>query len=85
MLPDKLIPKLRLQHFRIRIPDAEGNQRADVAENRLPDERRKLVNVLVREGEAKTILARLGQNRREGVRAEILGLVSPRPPAKPEV
>ena len=48
LLGDEGIGKFLLQHLGVGVADAERKQGADVAENRLPDWQRNLVNILVR-------------------------------------
>ena len=48
----------------------------DIAEYRLPDRQRKLVNVLVGQREAQTIFAGFRQNRSKRIRRKILELVN---------
>jgi hypothetical protein len=63
------------EDFRVGVADAEGDERADVAEHGLPDGKRELVDVLMREGKAEAILAGFGENGSEGVGGEIVELV----------
>ena len=76
LLGGELLPELLPQHLRVGAPDTEGNERPHVPKHRLPDWKRELVHVLMRQRQAEPILARLGQNRRERIRAEVLELVN---------
>ena len=62
-------------HFAVGVADAEGEQGADVAKHGLADGERELVDVLMREREAERVFAGLGEDRREGVRGEVMKFV----------
>lgn len=61
--------------FGVGVADAEGYQGANVPEDGLADREGELVDVLVRESEAETVFASLGQDGGEGVGAEVLEFI----------
>src|SRR5260370_38076413 len=69
------VAKFLLQDLGVCVSDTEGEQGSYVAENRLADREWKLIDVLMREGEAQTILPGFRENRSKGVGREILELV----------
>jgi len=65
LLRPELIPELLPHDFGVRVSDVEADQGADVSKNGLLNRRRKLVNELVGEGEAKPVFARFGKQGHE--------------------
>ena len=60
-----LLPSLTVEDLKdlgVTVADAERNECADIPENRLASWQRHLVNVLVGENEAQTILSSFRQN-----------------------
>lgn len=68
--------KFLRHHLRVRVADAKRDERAEVAEYRLPDRFGQLGNVLVRQLQAEPVFARLRQNRRECIGREVLELIN---------
>src|SRR5438445_9017540 len=67
--------KLAGQFFGVGMPDTEGYQRADIAEDRGAHRRRNLIEVLMPDDERQAVLAGFGQNRGECLRSEIVEFI----------
>ena len=55
------------QHLGVRIPNPEGDQRADVAKNSLANRQGQLIDVLMRKSEAQTIFAGFCEKGSKGI------------------
>jgi hypothetical protein len=76
LLGDDFIPILLFQHGGVGLADTESNCAADIAKHGLADGEGKLIHVLMRQGQAETIFARLGQQGSKGIGREILKFVN---------
>ena len=64
-----------LQIFGIVLPHAESADRADIAEDRVPDLCLKLGDKLVSNGEREFVFARLRENGGDGISGDVLELI----------
>lgn len=71
----KFSAEFAVQDFRIGLPDPEGDERTDIAENGTAHCRRNLLDVLMREREAEAVFARFGEDADEGVGGEVLKFI----------
>jgi len=72
---DEGAPQLLFEHESVRVPDTEGDECSDVSQNRLSHGEGDLIEVLVRQSQAESVLASLCQNRRKALRCEVMELV----------
>ena len=73
---DEGVGEFLREQFRVGVADAKGDHRAGVSKHGLPDFGRKLVKVLMREGETEAIFAGFSQNRRKTVGGEVVEFVN---------
>lgn len=69
------LPEIGLESTRVFAAQCEANRRADVAKNRALKTGSQLVEELVGKHESETVFSRLGKNRGQGVRQEVLRLI----------
>lgn len=76
LLRNKRIAKLLRHYIGIALANMEGNYRADVSEDGLPDRQRKLVDVLMRQRQTQPVFSRFRQNRGKRLSGKILEFIN---------
>ena len=76
LLGDHFIPKLLFQHSGVGLSHSKGNCAADISKHGLADGQGELIDILMRQDEAKTVFAGFGQQGSKSIGGKILEFIN---------